>query len=66
MKNLNSQSIERYIDFSREDYEQKREQSSNEMVDFDDFINNVRNDTEEKFGTIEDAIRMANDHFLTL
>jgi hypothetical protein len=71
MKNINEESgfkasIERGINFSREDYESKREKSNAEMVDFDDFIKNVAESIEENEGTIEDAVLIANDAFLKL
>lgn len=71
MKNLNEEagfraSIERGIDFTREQYEEKREQSSEELVDFDDFIKNVAESCNDQSGSIDDAIFIANDAFLKL
>lgn len=68
MKNLNEEagfrvSIEKGIEFSREQYEEKRNESENELVDFDDFIKNVAESCFDNEGSIEDAIFIANDAF---
>jgi len=74
MKNLNEEAgfrsaIERGIDFTREDYEAKRELSNNELIDFDDFVKNVAESCDYGMcdsGTIEDAIFIANDAYSKL
>ena len=71
MKNINEEagfrnSIEIGINFTREQYEEKREESKDELVDFDDFIKNVAESCYENDGTIEDAVFIANDAFSQL
>jgi hypothetical protein len=56
-------SIENGISFTREQYEEKREESNKELVDFDDFIKNVAASCYENDGSTEDAIFIANDAF---
>lgn len=59
-------SIENGIDFTREEYEEKREKTRIELLDFDDFIDNVFETIEENNGDIDDAIFTANDAFYKL
>lgn len=71
MKDLNLEAgfrvaIERGIDFTREEYEEKREKSKKELVDFDDFIRNVAESCYQNNWTLEDAISIANDAFKEL
>jgi hypothetical protein len=68
MKNLNEEAafraaIERGIDFTREQYEEKRANSNVELVDFDDFIRNVAESCYDNEGSIEDGVFIANDAF---
>lgn len=58
--------IECEIDFTREQYENKRNYSKSELVDFDDFLENVVSEIKECDGTFEDAIFIANDAFSKL
>jgi hypothetical protein len=60
---VNFSTIESEIDFTREQYEEKRELSKKELVDFDDFLENIVEITEGNKGTLEDAIFIANDAF---
>lgn len=71
MKNLNEEAgfraaIENGIDFTREQYEEKREESKYELVDFDDFIKNVAQSCYDNEGSIEDGVFIANDAFSQL
>ena len=59
-------SIESSLDFTREQYEEKRSESTSELVDFDDFLENVVATTRDNFGTYEDAVFIANDAFENL
>ena len=58
--------IEQGINFSREDYSLKVENSSTEMVDYDQFIKNVAQACYDNDGTVEDAIFIANDAYSNL
>lgn len=71
MKNLNEEAgfrgaIENGIDFTREQYEEKREKSNVELVDFDDFIKNISESCYVNDGSIDDAVFIANDAFTNL
>ena len=71
MKNLNEEAgfrsaIENSIDFTREQYEEKRSESKDGYVDFDAFIKNVAQSCYDNNGSIEDAVFIANDSFSQL
>jgi hypothetical protein len=57
---VSSSTIEILIDFSREDYENFREKSDEEMVDFDEFLINIVEKIEAYNGTLQDAIDLAH------
>lgn len=63
-KYVSAFAIECEIDFTREQYEAKRKSSNIELVDFDDFLENVVLETKDGNGTIEDAIFIADDAFI--
>ena len=65
-KVVSSISIESSLAFTREQYEEKRSESTSELVDFDDFLENVVETTRDNFGTYEDAVFIANDAFENL
>lgn len=63
------ETLEKEIDFTREDYEDKREASEIELVDYDDFLYNCVEQTvgNSKEGNhYEDAVFIANDSYSKL
>lgn len=56
-------SIEGELDFNREQYEEKRELCKSELLDFDDFLENVIETIRDNYGNYYDAIFIANDAF---
>lgn len=58
--------IEQGINFSREDYSLKVENSSTVMVDYDQFIKNVAQICYDNDASVDDGIFIANDCYSNL
>lgn len=61
--NLNPELLETSLSFTREEYEEKRDDG---IVSFDEFLKNVIDTVIEEGGTFEDAIFIAEDAFSKL
>ncbi len=59
--NLNPELLETSLSFTREEYEEKRDDG---IVSFDDFLKNIIETVIEEGGTFEDAVFIAEDAFL--
>ncbi len=63
---VNFSTIECEISFTREQYEEKRRLCEKELVDFDDFLENVVESVIDNEGTFEDGVFIANDAFMKI
>lgn len=63
---MTTNEIEMGCNFTREEYETLRASSQKELLNFDDFLEKVKETTLENGGSLEDAVFIADDAFRAL